>query len=1373
MDSRRSSVSPRERPSSRGSSIASFDGRRSNVWSRNSSLLPHSTRSDGSGFNYGEASTLSRAVLHNTEDERTEHTFRMGRTGWHHDPRRREDDDDAASEDRVRRDRRRKEATRELLLQEEEEHAFHDEDNEERESATSKSGFHLPPFHRNQHRPFDSMSAEEVSGSSLPRSAPPAASSRHHRTYSSHSELGSVGTAVSSGIDNDDAPSYTNSNSRAFRSGYRFSFASPRRGEHGGGWPEEEGSLRSDASSLLQPHSRRSRRGSRAAMGVAGEGGLGSFASSSSAHHLQPRATSLPGASAERLSGVSSRLANGTSMSSLRRRRSVSATDNGLDGSGQLSSVAKRGTSETNSTALAAAVAAGGGDDVRQTLSLDSPFPVYGVARGDPLTSWDATPAAEDHVWPFTQPIEVRLIRTQVRKRAEWNDTMRQFLLLIPLVFLVIFLVAFNTVAVRAGLLVTESLRQLFIRTPFPSTQTALESFRQQKQLGLLPSVPTDRLFEEIRTQTEWIDYVADVLLPGVFPDLNDVLAPASAVSGPCDNKDGSSKQSSSGSTLCFEDGHYWWDRPGCAMSSSADDVQAQELLRVAEIRATLATQAAPATDSLASSMSFDGGATGTLTNIPSDNPCTSDEFLYSATPRIGPAQNIYLGALRLRTIRLRPHTAKLQRGLYPANSTAVPMDAWNRGHGSAYEETTPLRCPSIAVENPFTNESTQLYRYVAPNASEPYCVPTMGRFGDYHCGGYIVDIPFRSSRWRAAQYRDAIRDVSCFFVDNWATRMVVAEFFTYTPDHDTFHMVKLRSEVVAGGAYVNEAVFRSFRVWTPARTGELVYVSVLLAYVVVYVGYLVVRLRWQVRWTGWLETVQDLSAWMDLCVTSAVVVSVGHYYAWVRLSRQVSPLLLLPLDSDAYPSSLDAVQTLSNRSAVSAAASVILCFFRIFFFRALFRPFSTIVAALDLSLPTLFFTSAIFLILAIGYAIVANAVFGPVSAFYTTFGDALYAVLSSGFSVPLIVTPDAIVARQFTSLFWWSFTMMLFGMSLALNFATVSHSFSRIQAVYGATYDVRWLLRRLRALGECCTWPRVKWFVGKMIFVYPESEYLFSLLASMDAAYFSEGVMTAQTTTSGSGATSRGAASSLLCRATADVNATPGRTNADLTDSSTTPLSFNGAAKRAKVVAAGSVVEGQNTGAATSTSPPTSYEGGRGNGGAVASQRHAVSVPFSAGGSSNPLMTASAASRSATGTTQNDAYRGSGSGGGDGVPARGGPVRRTSDELREIYDELRGLTAVQRRITFFDWCDVIPRDVFEKCGGMKYFKDWWQQLAEAQADVSRTPQQQGRREFRAKVALATEREVAAGIVGIGRLENTLTQLELHVDSLLRNVSKR
>lgn len=1383
MDGKKSLSRLRERPSSRAGSVASVDTRYTSFRSRNSSLLPHSIRSDGSVFYSGEASTLSRAVLHTTDDDdEASNTIRDARPGWHRQYRHTDEDDDDAESEIEEEEEEERVKDGELDAEGGEEQVRRGK-RSQHGTSTKSSSFHLPPFHR--HIDSASMSADSTSGSYLAHS-PPHAGTRRSYTQSLYSELGGTGSIASSLVDFDGGSSYPNSNSRAFRATRRHSVTSQgsTRGDQ-----REDSSLNLDGSLLHRRDGGAWRPPLLAATSVAV-----SSAASRPASSLTASSSDVVGGG-----GLLSSKSGGGSSSSPWSRRSAATLDETGDVAGRLLSPAKGSTAEaTADTTGQHAVRA---DGANRQLSLDSPFPAYSHASDLPCSTCDSAPVAEDDVWPFTQPIEVRLIRTQVRRRVEWNHSMRQFLLLIPLIFLLSFLVAVKGADIYANSMVTEALRQRFLRVPFPSAATGMELFRQQKALGLPVSVRTDRLFNEIHTQTDWMDFFVDVVMPGVFPDLATTFS--SDLERPQRCESNMSAQRSSDEDACFSDGHFWWDKPGCAESFSDEKgvfadtssrttlVEAQRRQRHAALTRADTAAINLDTSAAAAAAAGVGEAAESSSSSSSSTSCYTEASLVSPEMLVGPAQNIYLGAMRVRTIRMRPHSAKLQRRLYPDNTQQFPFDAWSRHHDRAEEETTPTRCPSITLQDPLTNASTPLYTYRPPEANDPYCDPTVGRFGKYHCGGYTVDVPFRVPSWRAAEYREAMRNASCFFVDNWATRLVIVEFFTYTPEHDSFHLVKLRSEVLAGGAYYNEAVFRDFRVWTPHMNGELVFVSFTLAYVAVYCVFLLLRLRWQVRLEGWASTAQDVSAWMDVSLVTSTVVSVAYYYAWVRLSKKVAPHLALPMDSDVYPSYLDSVQRLSDLVVTCGALSVILCYTRLFFFRTLFRPFSTILTALNLSLPTLVATSVVLLVLAIGYALAAHAVFGPVSEYYTTFGEALYTVLSFWYSTSLVIPPGEAAAQQFTGFFFWSLTIVLFGVVVALYIAIVSHSFFCIEAVYGVTYDGQWMARRLKAFGRCCTWTRLRWFVGKMIFVYPESDYLFSLLESMNAAYFDDGAASSQTQRGqdkGDALLLRRAESDVTTsRAAAvpwgnSVHTDPLARHDNPVSSSTKSSSAYGKPKRLDSSMTATIVDGQSVEQGSSASLPLAREERSGIGtaqtsiadsnptppGAAAQPRSPAATAFSAVKEANPLSLGrhnlaalSPASRLLPEPRRRAAKR------------FNNPVRRTSDELREMHDELRELTTLSRRITFFDWCEVIPHDVFVKCGGMQYFKDWWMEITEAQADVSRTPQQQARRDFREKVAFATEREVAGGIVGIGRLENTLTQLELHVDSLLQNVSKR
>ncbi|KPA82242.1 hypothetical protein ABB37_03355 [Leptomonas pyrrhocoris] len=1376
-----------DRSTSRTSSSALNDARRGSVHSHSTSLLPYSTASDGSDFLYSELSTLSRAVLHTSEDDEADRTARESRPGWH---RRRyvdSTDDDRYEQDEKDGERRDDE--------EGEGEAYREAKRHQKEASTKAASFRSSTF-RSEHGSgffttdrrsgsFDLYSHQRVS----PRKGP--------------------AFSMQSAVDNTcDAVSPSANTSRPLRLGQRRFSAS--RSSHydaddfGGGGGRGEGA--GGAQVVSTGPSQRSRRTSQPLM-------LPSMIATTSA-----RASIFSGEFSDRAS-TSSPMAVVTSPSSSRQRRSALAMSDGSESGGQLRPPSRRG-----GDAPGAAPRVDEADWQKAGLPSSLPAP----SSGDDA-SYSPSRSVQDHVWPYTQPFEVRLVMTEVRKRIEWNDTTRQFLLLIPLLFFVGFLAAYNTKAIQADLLVTESQRQLFTRTPFPSAVTALEQFRQQKNLDVPVSVRTDSLFVEMHTQADWIDFFADVVMPGIFQGVAMLLHPETKLDARGDV--GPNQQSSANDgDGCFAGDRFWFDRPGCVDSLANGDREddnvkslptaAKEPQASTWPAASHAGFSEPSLDAPFPSHSNvnpddDSRGGGSNSGIGSGRRRFAENYLYDKTVLVGPAQSIYLGAMRVRTIRMKPHTAKLQRRLYPRDSQRFPSDAWSLHHNREDEETTPVRCPSITLTHPLTNASAPLYIYRAPAANDPYCVPTFRRFGTYHCGGYTFDVPFRSSTWVAMQYRQAVRNVSCFFVDNWATRLIAIEFYTYTPDHDTFHSVKLYTEVLAGGSYHTDAVYRSFRVWTPARTGELVYVSFTCAYTVFYFACLLSRLRWQVRRFGWVAVLQDWSAWMDLIVVTSVVLSVAYFYAWSRVSRRIYANLAIPMVSSSYPSYLDSVQRLHDQFNTTNALSVIVCFARLFFCRALFRPFTTLVTALDLSIPAMLSIAVLYMVMVIGYALVGHAVFGPIGEWFTNFGEALYAVLSYWYAVPLFVAPEEDVARQFTSFFFWSLTVGVLSVTVALYIAVVSHSFARVRAVYGVTYDEPWSRRRLEAFWECCTWPRIKRFLRKMALLYPENEYLFRVLQSMNAAYRAgdvrgwerRGVVYADeshtplrhrssswggsTTLSGRRETS---SNSFLSGAGEDDGRHVAVPNFISTSSSMSPMSFSDDNTK-RLRTSDDIVEGQSVGQSDAASVAVSHVGSNAKQATRFSARlraateHATSsaastgaenaaharrlaaLAFSAEETQSPLPSASpfhfrrAAASNRSKSAPLSHRRSS--------PNFHNPVRRTSDALREVYEELRDINVAQRHINFFDWCDVIQPDVFVSCGGESFFKEWWKHMAETQADVSRTPQQQARRELREMVAFATEREVTGGVVGIGHLERTLSRLESHVDSLLQNVSRR
>nr|ACS87798.1 hypothetical protein CDFL1M01_03 [Angomonas deanei] len=1350
-----------DRRPSRATSIASADARRGSAWSRTSSVLPYSTRSEGSTFYYGDSSTLSRAVLHNSGEEEGDddddeeddrdvgegRELRARRSGWHRSRNYRRGQNDSAAAEEADGDN----------VGEADVDGEDGSDAERRQQQQQQNARRGSTARSSQILPFGSDSGYNLSSqlgqdrtSFYNSNAHNGTDATRRRSYSTHSEMDSADNPSSSLYDHDDDELSCAVVGGSLLSSQRTDFNDVSASERTRGG--SEGLFHRSPRRLQRPPM---------------------LAAKTLAAAATSRPSSVSGDLPSRVSATSSAAGNISSVTTPSTRHSRYHHSN------TSMTAATDGTSAGDRSGSDVMNISGTADRTVSRKGLKLPFFTSNRRDGadcqEPLEA-AAAAAAVERVWPYTQQLEVRIIMTHIRKRIEWNHTMRQFLLLVPLIFLFSFYAAYNTSVTSTGVLVTEALQGLLTRTPFPSSVASLERYRQQTRMQVPVSVPTDRFFEHIRTQMDWIDFFADTLMPAIFPGAADVVNLTLDVPSEC-VMNASTYSSSSGDDDCFSDGQYWWDRPGCYDSGSETDWtfservpqlkhlqprQATGAKRDGVIRSTSnpqvdgdATDGGQQRNARAAATLAEGRSSSEGSSDEASSPCHLNDLLYDKGVLLGPGQSVYLGALRVRTIRMQPHSAKLQRRLYPADPTRFPQDAWSRGHSRQREETTAARCPSIRLTNPFTRQSRPIYVYRSPEANDPYCVATDARYGTYHCGGYTFDVPFRASTWLAAQYRAAVLSPACYFVDNWATRFVVIEFYTYTPDHDIFHLVKLRSEVMSGGHYHNTAEFRVFQVWTPTKTGSLVYVAILLAYTALYVFFLLCRLRWQYRVFGWVAIVEDWSAWMDLCMTSGIVVSIAFYFSWVRLSRRVSPSLAVPMMSDAYPDFLDALYACYDRCVVAKAFTILLCFSRLFFYRALFRPFSTFVAALELSLPTLIATWLLFFLLILGYTVAAYTVFGPASPLYNTFGEALYSVLAYWYSTVYVIPSDEVVARQFTSLFFWSLTTMVLAIVAGSYIAVVAHSFSRLQSIFGVTFDEQWLMRQVRSLGQRLTWPRMKWFVGKMLTVYPENAYLLRLLEHMDAVFYA---------------------------APSDTNSV--ETSGQWRGCATTPSDIG-----QKKAATGELHEGDAAGPRTVVAPidtatiATSAQQS-GSPPSTPSRTHIIRRSATAE-SSPPASPQERATKAPPPPLQSlfavEVERPAGAGAESSNVAKTAkhwplfrqPVRRTSEELHEIHDELRELALTQRPINFFDWCRAIPPDVFERCGGTTYFKNWWRSMAETQADVSRTPEEQKRRDFREKVAIATERGVASGIVGIGHLEHTLTQLELHVDSLLKNVTKR
>eukprot|EP01065_Artemidia_motanka_P027485 TRINITY_DN32683_c0_g1_i1.p1 TRINITY_DN32683_c0_g1~~TRINITY_DN32683_c0_g1_i1.p1 ORF type:complete len:913 (+),score=361.08 TRINITY_DN32683_c0_g1_i1:59-2740(+) len=156
-------------------------------------------------------------------------------------------------------------------------------------------------------------------------------------------------------------------------------------------------------------------------------------------------------------------------------------------------------------------------------------------------------------------------------------------------------------------------------------------------------------------------------------------------------------------------------------------------------------------------------------------------------------------------------------------------------GHFTSSSEETAMR---FNVSNPLIRDVNErlllrnrLYQHFtcdemrSANRGGSYLI---GDIAAYHCGGYVVDVPFNESCSSVQNLVDVLRgakwlpggahETAAPFVDDVQSRLATAEYFTYSANFDTWSSVKVFIEVSPSGAVLPNYEFRHFKLWTEER---------------------------------------------------------------------------------------------------------------------------------------------------------------------------------------------------------------------------------------------------------------------------------------------------------------------------------------------------------------------------------------------------------------------------------------------------------------------------------------------------------------------------------------------------------------------------
>eukprot|EP01065_Artemidia_motanka_P019742 TRINITY_DN2357_c0_g2_i1.p1 TRINITY_DN2357_c0_g2~~TRINITY_DN2357_c0_g2_i1.p1 ORF type:complete len:965 (+),score=330.14 TRINITY_DN2357_c0_g2_i1:126-3020(+) len=333
-----------------------------------------------------------------------------------------------------------------------------------------------------------------------------------------------------------------------------------------------------------------------------------------------------------------------------------------------------------------------------------------------------------------------------------------------------------------------------------------------------------------------------------------------------------------------------------------------------------------------------------------------------------------------------------------------------------------------------------------------------IGDIDQYHCGGYIVDIPFNESCAVAMDVVRALGSTNYPFYDNYATRLVIIEFFLYSVQMGTFTSVKLFNEQASCGGWINKWQIRSFLVWTDRNIEQTVFDFFFLAFVL-YFWY-----RFFVDWVntyrgfppGDLSTKGKFAAFMipsasgqsiwallelaNLCVFLAVF---GIRFAWWGMSMNLTDSTKFPFPPQ-YPAELDKLLNLYMLQVYSNAVNTVITFLKFLKYVRLNSRLNILTATIALKADSMFACLVIFVYILLAYALAGYALFGSTTPDYRTVDrslSTLMRMLLGDFDYVTLRNENRVLA----GFFFWSFTVI--GLFLMLNFliAILSEGFAQV----------------------------------------------------------------------------------------------------------------------------------------------------------------------------------------------------------------------------------------------------------------------------------------------------------------------------------------
>eukprot|EP01062_Namystynia_karyoxenos_P066499 TRINITY_DN60425_c0_g1_i1.p1 TRINITY_DN60425_c0_g1~~TRINITY_DN60425_c0_g1_i1.p1 ORF type:complete len:1030 (+),score=367.10 TRINITY_DN60425_c0_g1_i1:141-3092(+) len=333
-----------------------------------------------------------------------------------------------------------------------------------------------------------------------------------------------------------------------------------------------------------------------------------------------------------------------------------------------------------------------------------------------------------------------------------------------------------------------------------------------------------------------------------------------------------------------------------------------------------------------------------------------------------------------------------------------------------------------------------------------------VGDVDQYHCGGYVVDIPFNESCATAGAVTGALASTNYPFFDNYATRFTMVEFFLYSVQMGTFTSVKLFNEQASCGSWTNKWQIRTFLVWTSRQVGQTVFDFFFLAFVFyfcyrfimdwlsTYRGHPPGDFRTRGKCFAFLvpsEAGQGFWNLLELANLCIFLTVFGIRLTWFADSQEAAEHIRFPFPP-RYPAELDNLLNLYMLQVYLNAVNTVITFLKFLKYVRLNSRLNILTETISLKADNMFACLIIFVFILTAYSLSGYALFGTTVPEYRSVDrsfSTLMRMLLGDFDYVTLRDENRVLA----GVFFWSFIVT--GLFLMLNFliAILSEGFAQV----------------------------------------------------------------------------------------------------------------------------------------------------------------------------------------------------------------------------------------------------------------------------------------------------------------------------------------